>query len=598
MKSLMLFLRCVLTDVGTLCGTSTDFDLKTIEARVKHEGISFLTISLPAFAKDFERGLELGQVDRHLFQGFTWKGGLPRLFGGFLDQVFDRVTGRLLDLPSTDAIFSVRQVSMLFGKIGLMCSDERRDRAMDMYFECEQYVREGDLARSDDQLADFHRVSGLLFADVFSEVDKLVYDGDILPRHSSGATADRIRGNAKYEQQLWTTRLEVYFPHGEYLAPSWSYFHELQDVDILEPGSELPVRVISVPKTLKTPRIIAIEPTCVQYVQQGLLEAITKAVRADDSVRQLISWESQVPNQHMAFLGSLQGELATLDLSEASDRVSNQLVTLMLSNHPHLAFAVDSARSAKADLPGYGVIPLAKFASMGSALCFPFESMVFMTVIFLGVEQMLNRRLRKEDITSFLSQVRTYGDDIIVPVSLVQYVIRSLEAYGLVVNKGKSFWAGRFRESCGKDYYAGVDVSVVRCRSLFPSSRTDVQEVVSTVALRNQLYLAGLWKSVRYLDKMLERIIPFPAVESTSSLLGKISFLGFTAEKWDSDLQRPLVKGVVLKHTLPNSHLDGYGALLKYFLKRGEDPFVDVEHLERSGRPVSVYIKTRLACPF
>jgi len=328
------------------------------------------------------------------------------------------------------------------------------------------------------------------------------------------------------------------------------------------------------------------------------LESFEKAIEANDNARHFIQWESNVPNQELARLGSLFGDLATLDLSEASDRVSNQLVRTMLLNHPHLGEAVDATRSRRAEVlgkDGKKIIRLAKFASMGSALCFPMESLVFMTVIFLGIERELKRPLSKKDVESFRGQVRTYGDDIIVPVRYVRSVVSTLESFGFKVNASKSFWTGYFRESCGKDYYKGEDVSIVRVRRVLPTQRSDAQEIISTVSLRNQLYKRGLWKTTRYLDNLVEGIIPFPAVGENSPILGKRNFTGHETHEFCPDLQIPLVKGMKVVSKLPADKLEGAGALLKFFLKRSEEPFVDREHLERYGRPESVDIKLRKA---
>ena len=82
MKSLMCLLREVLLDRGTWCRVSTCFDLKKIEARVKEEGLSFLTITLPNFGKELEKALDQGFVDRRLFTGFarSKRGGELPLF--------------------------------------------------------------------------------------------------------------------------------------------------------------------------------------------------------------------------------------------------------------------------------------------------------------------------------------------------------------------------------------------------------------------------------------------------------------------------------------------------------------------------------------
>jgi len=176
----------------------------------------------------------------------------------------------------------------------------------------------------------------------------------------------------------------------------------------------------------------------------------------------------------MAREGSHTGSLATLDLKEASDRVSNQLVRRMLENHPWLRAGVDSCRSRRAvvEFPSgrSESIRLGKFASMGSALTFPVEALVFATCAILGIERALGRQLTKKDVHRLRGQVRVYGDDIIVPVEYVHSVNEVLETFGFRVNFGKSYWTGKFRESCGGDYYDGHDVTIVRVRRIFPSS--------------------------------------------------------------------------------------------------------------------------------
>jgi hypothetical protein len=594
----MLLWQEVANELATWCCTSTSQDFKTVQARVKHEGESFLTITLPNFCTDFQKSLAAGQVDRNQFTGFTRTGSLPRFLGGFFDLVFDRGTGLLLDSPSVDAVYAIRQLTLMFGKILLPCSDAREKAAIDGFLKCEQSVKETDASRGPQETEDFHRVSRLLWADLFAAVDNSIAAYEIVPKHGPGATADRLKGNQKFNQTEWTDRLEEVFPAGKFLLPHWRYISDLDRIDWLEPGRERPVKVTLVPKTLKTPRIIAIEPTAMQYAQQGILEAIEKAGKKHDNFNHFVRWKSNSPNQELARLGSLFGDLATLDLSEASDRVSNQLVRTMLRNHPHLRDAVDASRSRKAVIPakfGGHKVRLGKFASMGSALCFPMESFVFMTVIFLGIEEELRRPLTQDDLKSLRGQVRTYGDDIIVPVRYVRAVVSKLETFGFRVNAGKSFWTGNFRESCGKDYFKGEDVSVVRVRRVLPTHRRNAQEIISVVSLRNQLYKRGLWRTTKYLDDLVEGFIPFPAVGQNSPILGKWNFTDHEVHGFHSDHQVPLVKGMVVVSKLPVDKLDGTGALLKFFLKRSEEPFVDREHLERYGRPESVDIKLRMA---
>jgi len=392
-------------------------------------------------------------------------------------------------------------------------------------------------------------------------------------------------------------RLEPYFPYGEMVLPNWSYWEQLGEVDFLEPEAEIPVKVISVPKTMKTPRIIAVEPTAMQYAQQALLRSYREAIK-DSLLESFIGFDDQEPNQLLAKEGSRNGNLATLDLSEASDRVSLELVDVLLADHRHFHDAALACRSTRARMPSGDVISLAKFASMGSALCFPMEASVFLTAVFCGIEQDLGHPLSMKDIKSFVGRVRIFGDDIIVPVDHVRSVIASLEYFGLKVNTRKSFWNGKFRESCGKEWYDGSDVSIVRVRRAFPSSRRDVQEIVSIVSLRNQLFLAGFESTVDLLDSRVSKLLRhFPVVEEGSPVLGRLSYdsLSETAQLKNSIL---MVKGWMIRPVIPHNEIADWPALRKCLASLHERS-ADVvptasDHLRRSGRPRVVDIKLGL----
>lgn len=606
-----------------VCATA---DLQTVRRRAEQEGESFLTISLPNFGSDFERSLDQGYVSPSAFAGFhRQKQGFPVFLRGFLERVFDIKTGLLLDSPCISSIRAVRQITLMFGKMKHPCSPKRERKAMLGYVQCEKDVSQfADSFRLASQKGqnlslEFNRVSAMLFADLFSSVENQLYSAGVLPRHSSGSTADGLRGNAKYRNQLWTRRLERLFPHWEGLIPSVSSScldwlqPEGQEsrVTLLEPEDERPVKVVFVPKTMKTPRVIAMEPTHMQYVQQGLRQLIEDATMSNDNARCFVSAKSQKPNQWLAREGSLNGTLATLDLSEASDRVSFEHVRALLRNHPTLFGWVDACRSRKAQLPDKSLHELVKFASMGSALCFPFEAMVFLTVVFVGIQNTLNRQLTREDIVSLRGRVRVYGDDIIVPVDYVSSVVRSLEAYGFKVNSKKSFWTGKFRESCGKEYYDGNDVSIVRCRRHLPKGRRHVEETVSAVSFRNQLFHAGYDRVVHQLDNRIRGIIPFPYVlvdritgDNYSPILSRhtydMSDVVTQVFRWDRDLQHILIRGVVVSSEQPVDKLDDIGALMKWFLAAEADAnqFLNEDHLHRAGRPRSFVMKPGWHRPF
>ncbi len=617
MKSLIELWKSVANELATWCHTSATLDIRKAERRIEQEGFSFLTITLPAFAKDFERCLELGRVDSDAFPGFKRKHGLPLFLGGFLGNVFDASSGTLVEDDTDlliDSIFAVRQLCYLFAKIEIPCSNARVSRAIRGYLDCEQELSEKSDNLSVEDLQAFRRISSLVFRGVFNVMDSKILAGELRGKHGPGATADKLTGNRKFDQTEWTARLEKVFPAREHLFANerlWFNDHNLDRVQFLEPEAERPVRVITVPKTLKTPRIIAIEPTCMQYMQQALLEPLIEVLESktpshrdeENLASHFLGFSHQNPNRDLARHGSRFGDLATLDLSEASDRVLNKLVIELLHNNPLFSEAVQATRSTSACVPtplGSVNVQLSKFASMGSALCFPFEAMIFLVAILRGIEQSTQRPLTRSRIKRLRGSVRVYGDDLIVPVEHVKHVIDSLETFGFKINVNKSFWTGKFRESCGGDYFAGHDVTPVKVRRVMPKSRADVQEVISLVSLRNQLYHVGLWNTAKKLDEKIGRLLShFPIVEPTSPALGRESLsFSYAEERVHELLHNPQVRGYTAVSRPPRSNVSGDGALLKFFLKRGSDPTHDPKHLERSGRPQSTALKLRWVQPF
>nr|UJQ85328.1 MAG: hypothetical protein 3 [Leviviridae sp.] len=681
MISLTALWRELAVESASWCGTSADFDCKTVEARVEVEGESFLTITLPKFGKAFERSLELGFLDYSLFSGFLRRGRLPVFLRGFVSQIFD-TQGTLLNEPSIDCIRAVRELTLAFGKIERMCSDTRVSHAMRRFVEIEAELEEIDTSKLKEFLPQFRKLSTLLWADTFANVENLLngtdqlkdlwmaaegdenhrtmrHSGDpdrgvdpldvilglphrgtsvsrgfrkekgkllvdceivdpagrssfLVPRHGPGATADRLRGNAKFSVSQWPLRLESVFPYGDYALPSWRYYNQLDRVQFLDPGAEVAVKVTPVPKTDKTPRIIAEEPTAVQYCQQALFHQIVDGIENGSKFLPplggkscnlggwFVGFQDQETNRFLAMKGSHDGSLATLDLSEASDRVLNEHVLLLFERFPLLSEAIQATRSTKARVPGHGVIPLLKFASMGSALCFPVEAMVFSTIVLTAIAIERRVPIDRAFLIEMRGQVRVYGDDIIVPVDCVQRVIQLLELFGLKVNMDKSFWNGKFRESCGGDYYAGEWVTPVRLRHELPRSLEDVGEVVGLVAFRNLLYWGGYWKTAARLDDEIRVLFrgTYPIVAATSEALGRESALPYRTEYFGKGLHDKRVKAYVVRYKTPKSPITGEGALLKFFLKPGILPSQDAHHLERSGRPIAARIKRRGTSPF
>lgn len=196
-------------------------------------------------------------------------------------------------------------------------------------------------------------------------------------------------------------------------------------------------RLDFVPKNARTFRSTVTEP-----VLNGLFQLAVGDHMFDKFARIGQDLRDQTRNQRLALKGSIDGTLATIDLSSASDMIATELVYHLLPLD--WACFLSKGRSGHVTYRKVkGRIALEKFSSMGNGFTFPLESLIFWALASAVAGE---------------SEVSIMGDDIICPSSAYKDVTRLLEACGFSVNSKKSFSTGVFRESCGADYYRGVDV--------------------------------------------------------------------------------------------------------------------------------------------
>lgn len=595
LKRLVALLACQLADASMVFSASTDRDLKTIRDRSDHEGLSFLTITLPSFSLSFEQGLEKGQVTPSDFSAFACRKGqsLPKFLLGLTRLVFDTKTGVILDAPSQDAVEAVRQICRCFNKIKIECSPRRRAAAEAAYLSCDESIRGSPWPTSKLRYG-FRRSVTCLFGNVFSRLEEDLLSGNIFPRHGPGTTEDGTRYNRKWTHPGWTARLQRCFPADHYKAVNlnevadseWRTGSETNPLG-LSFEKERPVRVVFVPKTLKTPRVIAIEPVYNQYIQQGIARPLVRYLESTPWLRGRLNFTDQTINGAMALESSRSREWSTLDLSEASDRVSLTHVSDLFHRHKLLLKAIFACRSKYATLPSGKTIRLNKFASMGSALCFPVEAMVFHALAITAILVRRNLRFSTKNIREASRSVYTFGDDIIVPTVEASAVCDGLGTAGLKVNHHKSYFYGGFRESCGIDAYNGVIVTPVYIRTTPPCSRRDASEVTSWVSTANQFYRKGWWKTTQWIRDYIESIcgvVPHSGPDSGACTW--FSFLGYRSlNKWNDQLHRFEVRALRAVPSKQDDRIDGYRALHKFFISRES---VDSEPLAMDAYTKSV----------
>lgn len=201
-------------------------------------------------------------------------------------------------------------------------------------------------------------------------------------------------------------------------------------------------RIVTVPKNAKIDRLIAIEPCMNIYVQKGVGAVIRSRLK-----RVGIDLNDQTRNQDLAFAGSLDGSLATIDLSMASDTISYEIVRALLP--PSWFDILEQMRTSFGNLPSGELVEYQKFSSMGNGFTFELESLIFWALCssVVSLLELKDRRLG------------VYGDDLVIPTEAVGPLLTVLDFCGFVPNPEKTFTEGPFRESCGKHFFRGVDVT-------------------------------------------------------------------------------------------------------------------------------------------
>jgi hypothetical protein len=227
-----------------------------------------------------------------------------------------------------------------------------------------------------------------------------------------------------------------------------------------------------------------------------------------------VNFTDQRINRKLALYGSMGAGWVTLDMKDASDRVSVPLVERLFERTHLLEYLMDT-RSSKTRLPNGELVTLNKFAPMGSALCFPIEALVFWSLaVSCIVNSDRSNTFLRNKIRRACSMVYVYGDDLIVHREDYAVLLQYFPTVGLMFNTKKCCTDGSFRESCGMDAYKGIDVTPTKCRTVWDSRSKDTQQYVSWVALSNQFYRGGYWELADYIRaEVLKKYPHTPTVD-------------------------------------------------------------------------------------
>jgi hypothetical protein len=211
---------------------------------------------------------------------------------------------------------------------------------------------------------------------------------------------------------------------------------------------------------------------------------------------------------------------------------------------------------------------LRKFAPMGSALTFPVQSICYALIAISSIIHVRGWDVDRSSVSCAARQTRVYGDDIIIPVDVIGTLTELLTELGLKVNSSKTFSEGFFRESCGMDAYAGVDVTPAYVLEVCDKTRPE--SVVSAVESSNNFWKKRLYSSARYIQSTVPRELRkrIPVVSADSGAFGWL-FIGDDGiptlkKRWNANLHRWEQQVLVILDRFKKTFSGGYESLLQY----------------------------------
>lgn len=347
----------------------------------------------------------------------------------------------------------------------LVPRDERRNAAISKWLETERRNAETNrrlrgLDRGYNILPRVAFYPFLKFAQrLISDVLGPLTNELVIGSFSGGASTSRRR-TASSPAQKFTGQADVtseampyvdVIHHEAPLLRQYNIFYSLHEVESAV--------LFTVPKKTEIDRCACKEPDINMFLQKGVGRHIRRRLR-----RFNINLNDQSINRRLAHLGSVDGSLATLDLSAASDSMTISCVEALLPTDWFLY--LNDIRSQQVTVDGT-LVRTEMFSSMGNGFTFELESLIFWALMrttsyFEGSQGVIS----------------VYGDDIIIPSGMYNEATWVLDVFGFTPNPEKSFHEGPFRESCGGHYHCGEDVTPFYLKRK-PARLTDVIRVAN-----------------------------------------------------------------------------------------------------------------------
>lgn len=245
-------------------------------------------------------------------------------------------------------------------------------------------------------------------------------------------------------------------------------------------------------------RTICTEPSVNMWMQLGMGAILHARLRERYGIN---FKEQQEVNRFLACEASLHDHLATFDLESASDSMGLNMLNEMLPTK--FVSILMKLRSPVSQLPDGSRMELGMVSTMGNGFTFPLQTLFFaascvVVLRYLGLPVISRGPYGKRNMS-------VYGDDIIIDKRASRLLRTLLELLGFKVNEDKTFVEGPFRESCGGDFFSGVNVRPVYLKSMrslqssfVAVNRLNYWSAKTGVSLRNTVsYVLHLHRGAR-----------------------------------------------------------------------------------------------------
>lgn len=481
------------------------------------------------------------RLDKELLMWLE-SGGVPPTFPDWLSPLSDLVSTRDPQGKWIDAIRALRQILVFGYKAEYEPTYEQ------------QLVAQATFVETDNNLDIFDRyysgckgpfVTGArsLISRIIAKCDWL----DITPKHGPGAVYPPSRPSQKSKFDYYP-QIDAYYPYYEYFAPVSSQVCDAISMDkSLKSVDKIQARLTAVPKDSRGPRLICVHPKEAVWIQQGLRTKLESAIESNRMTRGRINFRDQTVNQMLALTSSSDGRFATIDLKDASDRIS---LALFRDLFGHAAQYFECCRASEVRLFDGSSHVLRKYAPMGNATTFPVEALIFWALVRSGIQ------CRYGEICD---DIYVFGDDIIVPTKFYDGAMQALIRGGLIPNASKCFHRGLFRESCGVDALMGFDITPVRLKKHAGQTQLDL---ISLADFAKNLRVRGYEETATSAYNIIRKRLGTLPLSNNPRASGIVEFVDWglgrlsanQQVRWDADLHM-----YVTRHLQVNAVLDDIG---------------------------------------